>query len=74
MARNEEKAMTLWNKWTTFRHEFHAKGSNKKPLVSSECDSLIEAEKQRRIVLGDIMKKIGDSFPLFHQRMLDYIF
>ena len=57
MARNEEKAMTLWNKWQTFKTEFHSVGTNRRPLVAADCDSLGDAEKWRREILRDITKK-----------------
>lgn len=59
MARNEEKAMNLFNKWTTFKREFHSVGANRRPLVASECDSLGDAEKWRRDLIRDITKKIA---------------
>jgi pre-mRNA-splicing factor ISY1 len=58
MARNEEKAMNLFNKWTTFKREFHSKNANRHPLLSSECDSLVDAEKIRRDVLRELSKKV----------------
>jgi pre-mRNA-splicing factor ISY1 len=57
MARNEEKAMNLWNKWTTFKRDFHLKSSNRHPLLSSECDSLVDAEKIRRDILKELTRK-----------------
>lgn len=50
--------MNLWNKWTTFKKDFHAKTSNRRPLLASECDSLVDAEKVRREVLRELGKKI----------------
>ena len=57
MARNEEKAMNLFNKWQTFKHEFHAVAANKRPLLASECQSVGDAEKFRREILKDLTKK-----------------
>ena len=58
MARNEEKAMNLFNKWQTFKKDFHSKDSNRRPLLSSECDSVGDAEKWRRDIIKDIAKKV----------------
>lgn len=58
MARNEEKALTLFNKWHTFKSEFHASRSNRRPLVATECESLPDAEKWRREIVSNITKNI----------------
>lgn len=59
MARNEEKAMTLFSKWTTFRRDFHSASGNRKPLVSNDVSSLPEAEKHRKSILSEVTKKIS---------------
>jgi pre-mRNA-splicing factor ISY1 len=59
MARNEEKAMNLFNKWQTFKHEFHAVNANRRPLFATECESLVDAEKFRREIVRDLTKKIA---------------
>jgi hypothetical protein len=59
MARNEEKALTLFNKWQTFKKDYHAGEQNRRPLVSAECQSLPEAEKFRREIVQNISKKIA---------------
>lgn len=59
MARNEEKALTLFNKWHTFKHNFHADAKNRKPLLASECQSLPDAEKWRRNIVKELKKKVA---------------
>lgn len=59
MARNEEKALTLFNKWQTFKKDYHAGDQNKRPLATTECQSLPDAEKFRREILQNITKKIS---------------
>lgn len=59
MARNEEKANTLFSKWSTFKKDFHADKGNRRPLLGSECDSLPDAEKFRREIVANITKKIS---------------
>jgi len=59
MARNEEKALTMFNKWQTFKKDYHAGEQNRRPLVSAECQSLPEAEKFRREIVQNISKKIA---------------
>lgn len=58
MARNEEKALTLFNKWQTFKADFHSVRSNRRPFVANECDSLPDAEKWRRELVTNITKNI----------------
>ncbi|RYH19554.1 hypothetical protein EON65_25915 [archaeon] len=59
MARNEEKRFTLMNKWHTFKAEFHATGTDKRPVMASDCESVGEAERWRRELVRDITKKIA---------------
>ena len=59
MARNEEKAMTLFSKWSTFKEESHAGEQKRRPLLASQCISLADAEKWRRDIVRDIVKKVS---------------
>lgn len=51
--------MNMFNKWTTFKSDFHKVATNKRPLVAAECDNLGDAEKWRRELVRDITKKIA---------------
>jgi pre-mRNA-splicing factor ISY1 len=59
MARNEEKAFTLFNKWQTFKQDFHASRANRRPFLASECDSLQDAEKFRREIVSNLSKNVS---------------
>jgi len=59
MARNEEKAASLFNKWQTFKKDYHAGASNRRPLLASDCQSLGDCEKWRREIVRDFTKKIA---------------
>jgi pre-mRNA-splicing factor ISY1 len=61
MARNEEKALTLFSKWDTFKsqQQLGDGGAQRRPFMSSECTSLAEAEKWRRELLRDLTKKVS---------------
>lgn len=61
MARNEEKAMTLFSKWDTFKSKYEAGdgGGKRRPFLSSECTSLAEAEKWRREMIKEMTKKVS---------------
>jgi len=58
MARNEEKALTLFSKWQSFKTGQSVLGS-KKTIISSECNSIQDAEKIRRDIIRDITKQIA---------------
>lgn len=59
MARNEEKALTLFNKWQNFKSSFHSTESNRRPLLSNDCESLPDAQRFRRDLIQNITKKIS---------------
>jgi hypothetical protein len=59
MARNQEKALTLFNKWHTFKQDFHAVSGNRRPLFSSQVQSLPDCEKHRRSILSSLSKNIA---------------
>ena len=59
MARNSEKKMELFSKWTQFKKDAHSGITNKRPTIASECESVGEAEKWRREIVKDITKKIA---------------
>ena len=58
MARNEEKALTLFSKWQSFKTGQSVLGS-KKTTISSECNNINDAERIRREIVRDITKQIA---------------
>ena len=63
MARNEEKANSLLNKWVTMKQEFSKTGGDapkRRPYLSSECDDLTEAERWRLDVVRETSRSIGE--------------
>ncbi|TDH71783.1 hypothetical protein CCR75_006683 [Bremia lactucae] len=58
MARNEEKAQSLLNRWTSMKQDFA--GTFKKPYLASQCDNLKDAERWRRQIVREISKKVAD--------------
>jgi pre-mRNA-splicing factor ISY1 len=59
MARNEEKAQLLLNRWTSMKHEFSKGVSERRPFLASECNDLAAAEKWRRQLVREITKKVS---------------
>ncbi|GLD98995.1 hypothetical protein PINS_up007713 [Pythium insidiosum] len=60
MARNEEKAQSLLNRWTSMKQNFSDTFKNRRPYLASECDSLKDAERWRRQIIREISKKVSD--------------
>lgn len=60
MARNEEKAQLMLNKWVTMKKEFAAGHvASRRPFLASECSSLGEAEKWRLQIVRELTKKVS---------------
>ncbi|CEG39820.1 mRNA splicing factor [Plasmopara halstedii] len=60
MARNEEKAQSLLNRWTSMKQDFADTFKNRRPYLTSQCDNLKDAERWRRQVVREIAKKVAD--------------
>lgn len=63
MARNEEKANNLLNRWTAMKADMRSNGGGapkRRPYLSTECDDLGEAEKWRIDVIREISRNIGE--------------
>ena len=46
MARNEEKAQAMLNRWVSLKRSL-ANPTEKRPALASQCDSINECEKWR---------------------------
>ncbi|KAF4031691.1 Isy1-like splicing family [Phytophthora infestans] len=60
MARNEEKAQSLLNRWTSMKQDFADTFKNRRPYLASQCDTLKDAERWRRQIIREISKKVAD--------------
>jgi pre-mRNA-splicing factor ISY1 len=59
MARNEEKAQAMLNRFVQ-AHVDVAKGPReKRPYLASLCETLGEAERWRHQILGEVAKKVS---------------
>jgi hypothetical protein len=56
MARNQEKAQSLLNRWLALTRP--EKPKERRPYLASECKSLVEAEKWRNQILKEIGAKV----------------
>mmetsp|Transcript_20887 Transcript_20887/g.30988 ORF Transcript_20887/g.30988 Transcript_20887/m.30988 type:complete len:271 (+) Transcript_20887:34-846(+) len=62
MARNEEKAQAMLNKWVTMKKQLSIQGNapDKRPYLASECGSLVQAERWRRQIVRETTRKISE--------------
>eukprot|EP00656_Telonema_subtile_P055888 TRINITY_DN8798_c0_g1_i6.p1 TRINITY_DN8798_c0_g1~~TRINITY_DN8798_c0_g1_i6.p1 ORF type:complete len:262 (+),score=72.72 TRINITY_DN8798_c0_g1_i6:135-920(+) len=59
MARNEEKAQTMLNRWITMKKNEARGPKEHRPFIADECDNLHDAEKWRRELVGELAKLIS---------------
>lgn len=60
MARNEEKAGTLFSKWSSFRSQYHKNAKNVHPLMASDSYNDIDSiHKYRKELIQNITKKLS---------------
>jgi pre-mRNA-splicing factor ISY1 len=60
MARNEEKAMSMLNRWLRVQSGEEFRKEERRPFLASQCETLAEAEKWRRQILTEISKKVSE--------------
>lgn len=60
MARNEEKAQSMLNRFLASKNEEKKKPKEKRPYLASECRDLADADKWRLQILREIGRKVTD--------------
>ena len=61
MARNEEKAQQMLNKWVTMKQEFNAGNiAERRPFLATDCKSLADCEKWRLQIMREITRKVAE--------------
>lgn len=60
MARNEEKAQSMLNRFITMKNEEKKKPKERRPYLASECRDLAEADKWRQQIMREIGHKVAD--------------
>ena len=58
MARNEEKAQSMLNRFLAGKQEDSAKPIKRRPFLATECVDLVEADKFRNQILREVSKKV----------------
>ena len=60
MARNEEKAQQMLNKWVTMKQEFNAGNiAERRPFLATDCKSLADCEKWRLQIMREITRNVA---------------
>ncbi|KAF9612058.1 hypothetical protein IFM89_037977 [Coptis chinensis] len=54
MARNEEKAQSMLNRYITAKNEENKKPKERRPFLTSECRDLSDADKWRQQIMREI--------------------
>ncbi|CAI9099560.1 OLC1v1036404C1 [Oldenlandia corymbosa var. corymbosa] len=60
MARNEEKAQSMLNRFITMKAEEKKKPKERRPFLASECRDLAEADKWRQQIMREIGRKVTE--------------
>ncbi|KAK1273822.1 hypothetical protein QJS04_geneDACA009583 [Acorus gramineus] len=60
MARNEEKAQSMLNRFITMKAEEKRKPKERRPYLASECRDLAEADRWRNQIIREIGAKVAD--------------
>ena len=60
MARNEEKAQSMLNRFIALKEEEKKKPKERRPFLASECRDLAEADKWRQQIMREIGRKVAE--------------
>ncbi|KAM1038741.1 hypothetical protein ACFX13_034110 [Malus domestica] len=60
MARNEEKAQSMLNRFIALKAEEKKKPKERRPYLASECRDLAEASRWRQQIMGEIGRKVAE--------------
>ncbi|KAL1291684.1 hypothetical protein HN51_060219 [Arachis hypogaea] len=60
MARNEEKAQSMLNRFIALKAEEKKKPKERRPFLASECRDLSEADKWRQQIMREIGRKVAE--------------
>ena len=59
MARNEEKAQSMLNRFLKGKEDALKGPKERRPYLASLCETLQEAERWRHQILGEVTKKVS---------------
>ena len=59
MARNEEKAQAMLNRFVAAKSAANKEDKSQRPYLASECDNLPDCERYRNQIIKEISKKVS---------------
>ena len=59
MARNEEKAQAMLNRFVAAKSAANKEDKSKRPYLASECDNVKDCEMYRNQIIREISKKVS---------------
>ena len=60
MARNEEKAMAMLNRWVRMKRSLNQKQRDKRPEDPMVVDTIQECESWRQSIIREMVKRVSD--------------
>ena len=60
MARSQEKAMAMLNRWVRMKRGLNQQQRDKRPEDPTEVDNLQECEIWRNLLIRELVKKVSD--------------
>jgi pre-mRNA-splicing factor ISY1 len=60
MARNEEKAMAMLNRWVKMKRGLNTQERKRRPQNPDEVNNVQEAESWRKSIVRELIKKVSD--------------
>ena len=59
MARNEEKAQAMLNRFVTAKKDANREDKSQRPYLSTECNNVPDCEMYRNQIIKEISKKVS---------------
>lgn len=59
MARNEEKAQAMLNRFVSAKSAANRDDKSQRPYLASECDNVPDCERYRNQIIKEISKKVS---------------
>ena len=60
MARNEEKAMAMLNRWVRMKRSLNTKQREKRPENPHDISTIQECENWRNTIVRELVKKVSN--------------
>ena len=61
MARNEEKAQAMLNRFVAAKKDANREDKSQRPYLASECTDLADCDRYRNQIIREVSKKVSNS-------------